>query len=257
MVLFVVVLGVLSPLIATHSPVKINIQNRLQKPSKAHYFGTDGFGRDVFSRVVHGAPVAMKVGFLSISFALTIGVVLGLLSGYYRGWLDSVIMRLMDAILSFPTILLAIGIMAVLGAGFINLIIALGIVYVPRFARVVRSSVLSIREKEYIEAARINGCSGLTIMLVHILPNCWAPVIILGTISFGYAILWESALSFLGLGTPPPHPSWGSVLAEGKEFLQTAPWLTYFPGLAIAFTVLGLNLFGDGLRDVLDPRLKE
>jgi peptide/nickel transport system permease protein len=257
LLLFLVALAVLAPWVATHSPFKLNLKERLQPPSSSHFFGTDGYGRDLFSRVVYGAAIALRVGFLSIIVAITAGIVLGLISGYYRGWVDTVVMRIMDAILSFPIILLAIGIMAVLGAGFANLMIALGVVYTPRFARLVRSSVLSIREKEYIEAARVTGCSDFTILFVHILPNCWAPVIIQATISFGYAILWEAALSFLGLGAPPPSPSWGSLLADGKEVLSRAPWLTYFPGAAIALTVLSLNLFGDGLRDVLDPRFKE
>ena len=257
LLLFLVGLALLAPWVATHSPFKLNLKERLQPPSSSHFFGTDGYGRDLFSRVVYGAAIALRVGFLSIIVAITAGIVLGLISGYYRGWVDTVVMRIMDAILSFPIILLAIGIMAVLGAGFANLMIALGVVYTPRFARLVRSSVLSIREKEYIEAARVTGCSDFTILFVHILPNCWAPVIIQATISFGYAILWEAALSFLGLGAPPPSPSWGSLLAEGKEVLTKAPWLTYFPGAAIALTVLSLNLFGDGLRDVLDPRFKE
>jgi peptide/nickel transport system permease protein len=257
LLLFLVAMALLAPWVATHNPFKLNLKERLQPPSASHFFGTDGYGRDLFSRVVYGAAIALRVGFLSIIVAITSGIVLGLVSGYYRGWVDTVIMRIMDAILSFPIILLAIGIMAVLGAGFANLMIALGVVYTPRFARLVRSSVLSIREKEYIEAARVTGCSDLTILFVHILPNCWAPVIIQATISFGYAILWEAALSFLGLGAPPPSPSWGSLLAEGKEVLTKAPWLTYFPGAAIALTVLSLNLFGDGLRDVLDPRFKE
>ena len=257
MLIFLILVALTAPWLATHSPYKLSIKDRLQPPSLAHYLGTDSFGRDLYSRVVFGTAIALKVGLLSISFALVAGAILGLLSGYFRGLVDTLVMRVMDAILSFPTILLAIGIMAILGSGFINLMIALGLVYIPRFARVVRSSVLSIREKEYVEAARVSGCSHLTIMFIHILPNCWAPVIILATISFGYAILWEAALSFLGLGTPPPSPSWGSLLAEGKEFMSKAPWLTYFPGLAIAMAVLGLNLLGDGLRDVLDPRLKE
>ncbi len=255
--LFLVAMALFAPWAATHNPFKMNIKERLQPPSLAHYFGTDGYGRDLYSRVIYGAAIALRVGFLSIAVALTAGVLLGLVSGFYRGWIDSVIMRIMDAILSFPIILLAIGIMAVLGAGFANLMIALGLVYTPRFARLVRSSVLSIREKEYIEAARVTGCSDTTILFVHILPNCWAPVIIQATISFGYAILWEAALSFLGLGAPPPSPSWGSLLADGKEVLTRAPWMTYFPGMAIALAVLALNLFGDGLRDVLDPRMKE
>ena len=257
LLLFLVGVAVLAPWVATHNPLKLNLKERLQAPSSSHLFGTDGYGRDLFSRVVYGAAIALRVGFLSIIVAITAGIVLGLVSGYYRGWVDTVIMRIMDAILSFPIILLAIGIMAVLGAGFANLMIALGVVYTPRFARLVRSSVLSIREKEYIEAARVTGCGDFTILFVHILPNCWAPVIIQATISFGYAILWEAALSFLGLGAPPPSPSWGSLLADGKEVLNRAPWLTYFPGAAIALTVLSLNLFGDGLRDVLDPRFKE
>ncbi|MCX5913302.1 MAG: ABC transporter permease [Deltaproteobacteria bacterium] len=257
LLLFLITVALLAPWVATHNPLKINIKERLQPPSQAHFFGTDGYGRDLFSRVVYGAAIALRVGFLSIVVAMSAGIILGLISGYYRGWIDAIIMRIMDAILSFPIILLAIGIMAVLGAGFANLMIALGLVYTPRFARLVRSSVLSIREKEYIEAARVTGCSDFTILFVHILPNCWAPVIIQATISFGYAILWEAALSFLGLGAPPPSPSWGSLLADGKEVLTRAPWMTYFPGLAIAMAVLALNLFGDGLRDVLDPRIKE
>jgi peptide/nickel transport system permease protein len=257
MLLFLVFVALTAPLLATHSPYKLSIKNRLKPPSLNHYFGTDSFGRDLYSRVVYGTSIALKVGALSITFALVTGVIIGLFAGYFRGIVDTIVMRVMDAILSFPTILLAIGIMAILGSGFINLMIALGLVYVPRFARVVRSSVLSIREKEYVEAARITGCDHLTIMFSHILPNCWAPVIILATISFGYAILWEAALSFLGLGAPPPSPSWGSLLSEGKEFMTKAPWMTYFPGIAIAIAVLGLNLLGDGLRDVLDPRLKE
>ncbi|HXZ37978.1 MAG TPA: ABC transporter permease [Thermodesulfobacteriota bacterium] len=257
LLLFLVAMAVLAPWVATHNPFKLNIKERLQPPSSSHVFGTDGYGRDLFSRVVYGAAIALRVGFLSIIVAMTAGILLGLISGYYRGWIDTVVMRIMDAILSFPIILLAIGIMAVLGAGFANLMIALGVVYTPRFARLVRSSVLSIREKEYIEAARVTGCSDIHILFVHILPNCWAPVIIQATISFGYAILWEAALSFLGLGAPPPSPSWGSLLADGKEVLSRAPWLTYFPGAAIALAVLSLNLFGDGLRDVLDPRFKE
>ncbi len=257
LLLLLVAMAVLAPWMATHNPLKLNIKERLQPPSSSHFFGTDGYGRDLFSRVVYGAAIALRVGFLSIIVAMTAGILLGLISGYYRGWIDTVVMRIMDAILSFPIILLAIGIMAVLGAGFANLMIALGVVYTPRFARLVRSSVLSIREKEYIEAARVTGCSDIHILFVHILPNCWAPVIIQATISFGYAILWEAALSFLGLGAPPPSPSWGSLLADGKEVLSRAPWLTYFPGVAIALAVLSLNLFGDGLRDVLDPRFKE
>ncbi|RPJ35668.1 MAG: ABC transporter permease [Deltaproteobacteria bacterium] len=257
LLLFLITVALLAPWVATHNPLKMNIKERLQPPSQTHFFGTDGYGRDLFSRVVYGAAIALKVGFLSIAVAMSAGIILGLISGYYRGWIDAIIMRIMDAILSFPIILLAIGIMAVLGAGFANLMIALGLVYTPRFARLVRSSVLSIREKEYIEAARVTGCSDFTILFVHILPNCWAPVIIQATISFGYAILWEAALSFLGLGAPPPSPSWGSLLADGKEVLTRAPWMTYFPGLAIAMAVLALNLFGDGLRDVLDPRIKE
>ncbi len=250
-------MAIFSPWLNTHDPYKMDFKQRLQAPSQEHYLGTDEYGRDVYSRIILGSTVAMKVGFFSVSISLIFGVLLGLFSGYYGGWTDSIIMRIMDAIVTFPTLLLAIGIMAVLGPGLINLMIAIGVVYTPRFARVVRSSVLSIREKEYIEAAKITGCNNFSIIFEHILPNCWPPVIILSTINFGYAILWEAALSYLGLGAPPPTPSWGSVLSEGKDFMIIAPWLTTFPGIAIAFVVLGLNLFGDGLRDVLDPRLKE
>ena len=250
-------MAILSPWLTTHDPYKMDFKQRLNPPSQDHFLGTDEYGRDVYSRIVLGSTVAMRVGFFSVSLSLILGVLLGLFSGYYGGWTDSIIMRIMDAVVTFPTLLLAIGIMAVLGPGLINLMIAIGVVYTPRFARVVRSSVLSIREKEYIEAARVTGCNNFSIIFQHILPNCWPPVIILSTINFGYAILWEAALSYLGLGAPPPTPSWGSVLSEGKDFMVIAPWLTTFPGIAIAFVVLGLNLFGDGLRDVLDPRLKE
>jgi len=257
LVMLMALMAGLSPWLITHDPYKMDFKQRLEAPSQDHLLGTDEYGRDVYSRIVQGSTVAMRVGFFSVLISLVIGILLGLFSGYYGGWTDSIIMRIMDAIVTFPTLLLAIGIMAVLGPGLINLMLAIGVVYTPRFSRVVRSSVLSIREKEYIEAARITGCGNFSILFKHILPNCWSPVIILSTINFGYAILWEAALSYLGLGAPPPTPSWGSVLSEGKDFMAIAPWLTTFPGIAIAFVVLGLNLFGDGLRDVLDPRLKE
>jgi len=257
LVILIALIAILSSWLVTHDPYRMDFKQRLKPPSQDHLLGTDEYGRDVYSRIVLGSTVALRVGFFSVSLSLIAGVLLGLFCGYYGRWVDTIIMRIMDAIASFPTLLLAIGIMAVLGPGFINLMIAIGVVYTPRFSRVVRSSVLSVREKEYIEAARITGCGNFSIMFEHILPNCWPPVIILSTINFGYAILWEAALSYLGLGAPPPTPSWGSILSEGKDFMVIAPWLTTFPGIAIAIVVLGLNLFGDGLRDVLDPRLKE
>ncbi len=256
LVLFVVCGAFLAEFLAPQDPLKISIANRIQGPSVHHSFGTDHFGRDVFSRVTHGSKISLQVGIYSVLLGALFGVILGALGGYFGGWIDYGIVLLMDALISFPAILLAIGLMAVLGPGIDNIIIALAVISVPRFGRVIRGSVLSIREKEYIEAARASGSSDLKIIFIHILPNAMAPLIIMATVGVANAILTEAALSFLGLGVPPPAPSWGNILSDGRNFITQAPWLTIFPGLAITLTVLAFNNLGDGLRDVLDPKLK-
>ena len=255
-ILSIVLIALLAPWIATHDPLKINIIKRSMPPSKEFYFGTDDFGRDIFSRVIYGARISLYISLMSVLVATVFGVVIGATAGFYGGLTDNIIMRCMDAVMSFPAILLAIGIMAVMVGSAYNVVIALGIVYIPRFARIVRGSVLSLKEKEFVEASLAMGSSDLVIIFRHILPNCMAPLIVQGTVSFAYAILAEASLSFLGLGTPPPAPSWGNILSDARNFMLDAPWMTVFPGVAITLAVLGINLFGDALRDVLDPRLK-
>ena len=250
-----VVVAALAPALARWDPQVLDVKARLSTPSAKHWFGTDDVGRDVWSRVIHGARLSMVVGGSVVLLSVTGGLVVGLLGGYYRA-VDNVVMRVMDGLMAFPGIILAIALMASLGPSVTNVIVALGIVYVPRVARIVRGSVLVIRETPYVEAARALGVQDTTILWRHILPNCLSPVIVQGTFIFAAAVLGEAALSFLGVGAPPYVPSWGNVLAEGRLYLQQAPWLTLFPGAAIMATILGLNLFGDGLRDLLDPKLR-
>ncbi len=251
-----VLMAVLAPWIATHDPLKVDVLHRAAPPSAEFWFGTDDFGRDIFSRVIYGSRISLNISILSVLVATLLGVTIGATAGYFGAWIDNVLMRFMDAIMSFPAILLAIGIMAVRGGSIYNVVLALGFVYIPRFARIVRGSVLSLKEKEFVEAALAMGIGDVAIIFRHILPNCLAPLIVQGTISLAYAILAEAALSFLGLGAPPPAPSWGNILSDARNFMLDAPWMTVFPGIAITIAVLGYNLFGDALRDVLDPRLK-
>jgi peptide/nickel transport system permease protein len=251
-----VVLAIIGPTIAPYDPNDLNVRQRTQAPSLSHPFGTDDRGRDVLSRVLYGARVSLKVGFIAVGISATVGVLLGAVSGYFRGWLDELIMRLTDIMFAFPGILLAIAIMAVLGPSVTNAMIALGIVYTPIFARITRAAVLAVRSEVFVEAARASGAGSSRIIARHIMPNVLAPIIVETTLSLAFAILAEAALSFLGLGTPPPAPSWGRMLSEGREFIRDAPWMGLFPGLAIVITVMGFNFLGDGLRDALDPRLK-
>lgn len=248
--------AIFAPWIATHDPLKIDIQNQGAPPSSSFLFGADEYGRDIFSRVIFGSRISLYISILSVLFALGGGVIFGAMAGYYRGWMENLIMRFMDAIMSFPAILLAIGILAVLGPNLYNVVLALGVVYLPRFARIVHGSVLSLREKEFVEASVAMGNSDWIIISRHILPNCTAPLIVQTTASLAYAILAESALSFLGLGAPPPAPSWGNILSDARNFMMDNAWMTVFPGVAITLAVLGFNLFGDALRDALDPRMK-
>jgi peptide/nickel transport system permease protein len=246
--------GVLAPLIAA-SPTRMDVSARLQAPGSAHWFGTDDLGRDVFARVVYGARLSLMVGIAVVALALLVGLAAGLTAGYFRR-LDNVIMRVMDGLMAFPAIILAIALMASLGPSVTNVVVAIGIVYMPRVARVVRGSVLVVRETAYVEAARALGLVDAGIILRHVLPNCLSPVIVQGSFVFAAAVLTEAALSFLGVGVPPYVPSWGNILSEGRLYLQQAPWLVLYPGAAIMITILGLNLLGDGLRDLLDPKIR-
>lgn len=230
------------------------VEGQLRPPSPAHPFGTDNLGRDVFSRVLLGAQVSLRVGAVAVGLSLTVGTLVGVVAGYVGGRVDDLLMRLMDVIFAFPAILMAIAVLAILGRGTTNAMVAIGIVFIPIFARVARSRTLSVREEVYVRAARSAGASDLRIMRLHILPNIAAPIIVQASISLAFAILNLAALSFLGLGTQPPDPSWGRMLAEGRGFFQQAWWMAVFPGVAIFVTVFSLNVVGDALRDALDPR---
>lgn len=234
-----------------------NISERLQGPSAAHWFGTDEFGRDIFARIPHGSRVSLVVGLISVSVSLILGGSLGAFAGYYGGRVDMIIMRIMDIFLAVPSILLAITIVAALGTNLVNVMLAIGISGIPSFARIVRAAVLSVKDQEFVESARAIGTSNATIIFREILPNCMAPIIVQATLSVASAILSTASLSFIGLGVQPPAPEWGAMLSSGRNFLRDAMHLTLFPGLAIVVTILALNLLGDGLRDALDPRLKQ
>jgi peptide/nickel transport system permease protein len=255
-VIVVTLSAVFAPFVSPYDPIELKPADRLQGPSLAHPLGTDQYGRDTLSRILFGGRSSLAVAVTSIAFAALLGSALGLLGGYYRGWIDVIVMRLSDILLSFPAVLLAIALLAFLGNSFTNLVLAIGIVYVGPFARVARAAVLSVREELYVEASRASGSSDWRTLFITLLPNALAPLIIEITLRLAYAILTEASLSFLGLGTPPPAPSWGQMIAENRRFLALAPWATVAPGLAIMVIVLGFNLLGDGLRDALDPRLK-
>jgi peptide/nickel transport system permease protein len=227
-----------------------------QPPSLDHPFGTDQVGRDVYSRVIYGTRISLLVGVVAVGIGMTAGVLLGLVAGLYRGWLDEALMRVMDAIHAFPALVLALAITAALGTGIVNIMIAIGIVYMPSYARLVRGQVLSVRERDFVVAAQLLGATIPRLMFLHIWPNVTAPIIVQASLNVSTAILTEASLSFLGLGVRPPTPSWGSSLQGGYQYLSTAPWLSIYPGIAIFIAVLAFNLFGDGLRQMLDPRLR-
>lgn len=252
----IIVLAVFAGWIAPHSPIKPDFMGTLQAPSPAHLLGTDDLGRDVLSRVIYGTRISLLAGVISVGIALLIGLPLGLISGYFRGRLDDVVMRITDAMLSFPFLVLALALVAVLGAGLDRAMIAIGIVFMPAFIRLSRGQVLSERETNYVEAARAIGVGDGRIIWKHILPNIISPVLVQASLSTAAAITAEATLSFLGLGTQPPTPSWGSMLNFAQPYLSTAPWMAIYPGVAIFITVLSLNLLGDGLREALDPRLR-
>ncbi|MDZ7704268.1 MAG: ABC transporter permease [Trueperaceae bacterium] len=256
MITTMVLASLFAPLLAPFDPLELIPADRLQGPSTVHPLGTDQYGRDTFSRILYGGRSSLAVAALSILFAASIGSALGLVGGYFRGWLDGLMMRITDVLLSFPAILLAIALLAFFGGGFWNLVFAIGVIYIGPFARVARAAALAVREEPYVEAGRALGATNGRILLRAILPNAAAPLLVEVTLRLAYAILAEASLSFLGLGTQPPTPSWGQMIAEGRRFLALSPWATVAPGLAIMLSVLGFNLLGDGLRDVLDPRLR-
>jgi peptide/nickel transport system permease protein len=244
----------LAPWVAPYDPITPSVETVLQPPSRAHLFGTDELGRDVLSRVVYGSRISLLVGFISVGIALSGGLILGVVAGYYRGWLDALLMRLTDALFSFPPILLAMALMASFGPDIRNVMIALGIVYMPRYVRLVRVGTLAAREEEYVTAARAAGARDALILRRHVIPNILGPIIVQASFSFGDAIIAEAALSFLGIGTQPPTPSWGLILADAREYLTEVPWYPAIVGAVLVVVVLGINLVGDGIRDVLDPR---
>lgn len=254
--LLLLLLCVIAPQwIAPYDPLAINMQMRLHPPSAVHLLGTDDFGRDILSRLIYGSRISLQVGLISVAISAIFGVVIGILAGYFGGFVDALLMLFMDILFAFPAILLAIAIMAILGASTVNVMIAVGIVYIPVFARIVRSVTLELRVQDYVDAARAIGAKPHRILLRHILPGTFGTLTVQITLSLAFAILAEAALSFLGLGVQPPEPSWGSMLSFGREWVREAPWFSFFPGLAIFMTVLSLNLVGDGWRDALDPRL--
>jgi len=262
-VLLLVTFAVFAPFIATHSPIEQDLVQRVIPPSWevkgsiTNLLGTDDFGRDLFSRIVYGARISIMIGAISVSISLSFGLLMGIFAGYFGGKTDTIIMRIVDIMLSIPAILLAIVIVSILGPSLLNAMIAIGIVGVPTYARIVRSSVLAEKNKEYVIASRVNGSSNLRLMFKVILPNCTTPIIVQATMGFASAVLEAAGLSFLGLGAQPPTPEWGAMLADSLQYITTAPWMIFYPGVAIFLTVLGFNLIGDGLMDVLDPKLKE
>lgn len=255
-ILLVVLSSIFAPWISPYDPNIINVPNRFHPPSGEHFFGTDHLGRDVFSRVIFGSRASVLAGFVATAIAVIFGTFFGLLAGYMQGWVDSIIMRVTDALLAFPSLVLMIAFAAVFGAGLGWAMVAIGIASIPGFVRLVRGQVLSVAGREYVEASRSLGATHVRITGRHILPNIVAPIVVWSSLTVGGAILAESGLSFLGLGTQPPTASWGSMVNQGNQYLRLAPWIAIFPGAAIFFTVIGANLFGDALRDIGDPRMR-
>ena len=255
LIAIIVIAAAAAPLLTAYSPVTLDTKHALLRPGAQHPFGTDELGRDVLARVLFGARISLRVGGLSTLLTALLGVLIGLLAGYYAG-VDMIVSRIVDGLMIFPGLILAIMLMAALGPSESNVVLAMTILYTPRIIRVVRGSVLELKKLDFVDAARVVGDSNLRILFSHILPNAYAPLIVQVTFGFAWAILTESGMSFLGLGTPPPAPSWGNIIADGREFIRSAPWLMLFPGAAISLSVMGLNFIGDGLRDLLDPRLR-
>jgi peptide/nickel transport system permease protein len=255
-ILLVLFCALAANVIAPYNPSQIQPVGILSPPSPQYPLGTDAIGRDVLSRIIYGARVSLAAGAVSVGVALTLGVLIGLLAGYHGGWIDDLLMRIIDALYSFPALLLALAITAILGPGLTNVMLAIGIVFTPAFARLVRGQALSVRERDFVMAARVIGAQPWRIMSVHIWPNVTAPIVVQASLQVAAAIVIEAGLSYLGLGVQPPTPSWGAMLKEGYQYMEQAPWLAFAPGAAMFVTVLAFNLFGDGLRHALDPRLR-
>ena len=257
LVLFFVLLGIFAPILATHNPVKGNLSEALQPPSRNHWFGTDQLGRDIYSRVIYGSRISLIVATAGILLAVAAGVLYGSISGYIGGYVDETLMRIVDILLAFPDILLAILVAAIVGPGLTNVIIAIGTYNFPQFARIARGAVLAVKDQEYVEAAEAVGEPGTSILFRYILPNSMYPIVVHGTLRTGASILTAAALSFLGLGVQPPTPEWGAMINEAIKYLDVAPQMWVFPGIFLIITVLGFNLMGDGLNDVLNPKIKD
>ncbi|TVY07099.1 nickel transporter permease [Paenibacillus cremeus] len=256
MVVVFIVVALLARWIAPYDPYAQNMQIMLESPSWSHPFGTDEFGRDILSRILYGSQISLMIGIVGVLISVVLGVALGTIAGYFGGKLDALIMRIMDIFMAFPSFLLALAIVSVLGPSMLNLMIAIGIFSVPTFSRISRGAVISVKNKEYIEAARAMGATNALIIFKHVIPNSIAPIIVLSTLRIATAILTASGLSFLGMGAQPPTPEWGAMLSTGREYLRTSPHVSTIPGLAIMFMVLAFNMLGDGLRDALDPKMK-
>lgn len=255
LIIIFIITAFVGPLLLSQDPNEVQVANKLQPPSAEHWFGTDNYGRDIFTRIIYGMELTLRVGFLSVAIGGAVGVVFGIVAGYYGGWIDTVIMRIMDVLLAFPGILLALAIVSVLGGSLRNVIIAVAIYSVPAFARIVRGSTLSVRKLEYIDAVRALGASDTRIIFKHILPNIMSPIIVQATLRIATAILTASGLSFLGLGVQPPTPEWGAMMSDGRNFIVDAPHIILFPGLMVVIVVLAFNIFGDGIRDAMDPKM--
>jgi peptide/nickel transport system permease protein len=249
-------IALLAPLLAPYSFKEMHVQDRLRPPSLQYLLGTDEFGRDLLSRIIYGSRVSMAASILAVAVAMLVGTILGCLAGYEGGWFDEITMRIIDMIMAFPYVILAITLVTILGPGFRNLILIIGLLRIPHFARVSRSAVLTLKNEEFVLAAQALGQTKYRVLFRHILPNCLTPLVVVASLAAGTAITAESALSFLGLGIQPPMSSWGTMLADGQKYLFNAPWMATFPGIAITLTVLAYNLVGDGLRDILDPKFR-
>jgi len=256
-VLVLATMAIAAPLVAPFSPTSIDIKNVLSPPSATHPFGTDDLGRDVLSRMIYGSRISLSVGFVAVGIAITIGIIIGALSGYYGGWTDAVLMRFVDIMLTFPTFFLILAVVAIVGPSIWTIMVVIGITGWMGVARLVRAEFLTLKQRDFVQAAKVSGADTMRIIFRHILPNALSPVFVAATFGVAGAILTESALSFLGLGVQPPNPSWGNILTTGKDYIEVAWWLSLYPGLAILVTVLSYNLVGEGLRDALDPRLWE
>lgn len=256
-VIAIIVIAIFAPVFAPHDPIEQDLLLRLEPPSSSHLFGTDSYGRDILSRIIYGFRISLLIGVVSVGIGVVIGVALGIVGGYYGGWVDTVVGRLIDTMLAFPFLLFALFVVAVLGQSLMNVMIAVGIATSPRFARLARGDTLSVKEQTFVSAARSLGRPDSKIMAEHILPNIVAPIVVMASLNMGRAIIISASLSFLGLGVQPPTPTLGGILANGREFMELAPWISIFPGLAITVTVLGFNLLGDALRDALDPQLQQ